>query len=173
MTPLPRASTVLPAGHGRTTQDLIALTYEERFLRRKRLTLASGKAIMFDFAHATALDAGQALECSDGTLVEVQAKPEELLKVAGPDLATLAWHIGNRHTPCQITPEYLLIQANPVLAHMLETLGATVTPIEEVFTPEGGAYGTGRTMGHSHDHDHAHDHAHGHMHHHEQSHDPK
>ena len=151
MTSLPRASTVLPAGHGRTTQDHIALTYEERFLRRKRLTLASGKAIMIDFAHATALDAGQALECSDGTFVEVQAKPEELLKVAGSDLATLAWHIGNRHTPCQIEENRLLIRADHVMADMLAKIGATTRPVTEPFTPEGGAYGHGRTHSHSHD----------------------
>jgi urease accessory protein len=44
---------------------------------------------------------------------------------------------------------------------MLEHLGATVMQIEAPFTPEGGAYGHGRT--HSHDHgatvyDHDHDH---------------
>jgi urease accessory protein len=42
-----------------------------------------------------------------------------------------------------------------VLADMLRGLGATVTPVMARFTPEGGAYGMGRTMGH--DHGHAHD----------------
>ena len=42
---------------------------------------------------------------------------------------------------------------------MLGQLGATVTEVTEPFTPEGGAYGHGRT--HSHDHGHsAHDHGH-------------
>ena len=33
---------------------------------------------------------------------------------------------------------------------MLRQLNATITPTQEPFTPEGGAYGTGRTMGHGH-----------------------
>jgi urease accessory protein len=32
----------------------------------------------------------------------------------------------------------------------LRGLGATVTESREAFTPEGGAYGLGRTMGHAH-----------------------
>jgi urease accessory protein len=28
-----------------------------------------------------------------------------------------------------------------VIGHMLEHLGATITPVTEAFTPEGGAYG--------------------------------
>ncbi|MEL7026763.1 MAG: urease accessory protein UreE, partial [Pseudomonadota bacterium] len=34
--------------------------------------------------------------------------------------------------------------------------GADVAEVEGPFQPEGGAYGTGRTLGHSHDHDHSH-----------------
>ena len=63
----------------------------------------------------------------------------------------LAWHIGNRHTPCQIEEGSLLIQNDPVIRHMLETLGATLEEVEAPFTPEGGAYGHGRT--HSHEHE--------------------
>ena len=33
---------------------------------------------------------------------------------------------------------------------MLRGLGATVTEVEAPFVPEGGAYGEGRVMGHSH-----------------------
>jgi urease accessory protein len=33
---------------------------------------------------------------------------------------------------------------------MLHKLGASVTEISAPFTPEGGAYGNGRTLGHSH-----------------------
>jgi len=80
----------------------------------------------------------------------VRAAPEDLLQVTG-DLPRLCWHLGNRHTPCQIETERLLIRHDHVLADMLERLGATVDKVNEPFTPEGGAYGHGRTMGHSHD----------------------
>ena len=74
--------------------------------------------------------------------------------MTGDDLPRLAWHIGNRHTPCQVDGDRLLIQNDPVIRHMLGQLGATVTEVTEPFTPEGGAYGHGRTMGHDHGHDH-------------------
>lgn len=95
---------------------------------------------------------GDALALSDGRLVEVQAAPEALLTVTG-DLARIAWHVGNRHAPCQVEPTRLLVQDEPVMGRMLTQLGAIVTPITAPFTPEGGAYGQGRALGHSHDHD--------------------
>jgi urease accessory protein len=49
---------------------------------------------------------------------------------------------------------------------MLRHLGANVTEAQERFTPEGGAYGHGRTMGHDHGGAGDHGHAQGHVHHH-------
>ena len=84
-------------------------------------------------------------------MIAVEAAPEPLLRITG-DLTRLAWHIGNRHTPCQIAGDHLLIRADHVLADMLARLGATVEPVTGAFTPEGGAYGHGRTHGHDHGH---------------------
>ena len=77
------------------------------------------------------------------------AAEEALLEVRG-DLARLAWHIGNRHAPCQIEPDRLLILRDAVLRGMLAGLGATLRDVTEAFHPEGGAYGEGTPMGHSH-----------------------
>ena len=54
-----------------------------------------------------------------------------------------------------------------MLEDMLRLLGADIEKLEAPFTPEGGAYGHGRT--HSHDHEHFHAHAHDYKddHHHE------
>jgi urease accessory protein len=49
-----------------------------------------------------------------------------------------------------VEPNRLLIRRDHVLENMLRQLGATLTLVTEPFTPEGGAYGTGRTMGHAH-----------------------
>lgn len=127
----------------------VVLGYDERFLRRKRLTMASGDAFLVDLAETTNLLAGDAFELDDGRLVEIAAAEEPVLVIRG-DLVRLAWHIGNRHTPCQIEADRLLIRADHVLADMLSGLGASVTEGREPFTPEGGAYGLGRTMGHAH-----------------------
>ncbi|MEQ6247525.1 urease accessory protein UreE [Sulfitobacter sp. HNIBRBA3233] len=148
---------VQPAGTWAEATDSCTLTYDDRFLRRKVLHSDGGVSILLDLPKTTSLDHGDALLLEDGRLVEVIAAEEDLLRVSGDNLARLAWHIGNRHTPCQIAADHLLIQNDPVIGHMLEHLGATLDPVSAPFTPEGGAYGHGRT--HSHEHGHtAHDH---------------
>ena len=156
------AGRVHRAGHWQgPVADRLVLDYEGRFLRRKRLALVSGGFVLVDLAETVSLDAGDALETGDGQLIAVEAAPEPLLRITG-DLTRLAWHIGNRHTPCQIAGDHLLIRDDHVLADMLARLGAGVERVEGAFTPEGGAYGHGRTQGHDHGHAHG-----GHHHHHD------
>ncbi len=147
---LPRATAVLRAT---PADDRVVLDYEGRFLRRKRLISATGVSFLVDLAETVSLDPGDALRLEDGRLIGVAAALEPCLRVTGP-LPRLAWHIGNRHTPCQIGADHLLIRADHVLEGMLRGLGATVTPTMAAFAPEGGAYGHGRTMGHDHGHFH-------------------
>ena len=130
--------------------DTVALTYDARLLRRKRLVSDGGRAFLVDLPETRSVDEGEAFDLGDGTRIGVIAAPEELVAVTGDDLNRQAWHIGNRHTPCQIEDSRLLIRDDPVIGHMLEHLGATLTKVTEPFTPEGGAYGHGRT--HSHEH---------------------
>ncbi|MFY0596308.1 MAG: urease accessory protein UreE [Cognatishimia sp.] len=139
--------------------DTVTLSYDGRFLRRKRLETDGGTSFVIDLEKTESLDQGDALELSDGRLIEVRAASEEILVVTGDNLQRLAWHIGNRHTPCQIEANRLLIQNDPVIKHMLAHLGAQVAEAVEPFTPEGGAYGHGRTHSHEHGHS-AHDHSH-------------
>ena len=159
MTQLPLAQRHHAAGTWSNATAQCALTYEDRFFRRKKLTVDEGWSFVADFERTVSLNHGDALELTSGTLVEVIAAPEDLLAVTGGDLPRLAWHIGNRHTPCQIDDTRLLIQNDPVIAHMLDHLGATTTRITAPFTPEGGAYGHGRTHAHEHGHT-AHEHSH-------------
>jgi urease accessory protein len=149
MTDLPTARKRLKSGTWSGAFDRVVLTHDERMLRRRRLTSAAERAFLVDLEQTTGLDQGDALELSDGRLIAVEAAPEPLLAVTG-DLARLAWHIGNRHTPCQIEAGRLLIRRDHVLADMLARLGARLTEVTEPFTPEGGAYGFGRTHGHEH-----------------------
>ncbi|MDG1067785.1 MAG: urease accessory protein UreE, partial [Sulfitobacter sp.] len=141
MTHLPIAQILHRKGHWSGPATTCELDYTGRFLRRKRLTTTSGEAFIVDLAQTTSLDDGDALELDNGLLVQITAGVEELYKISGPDLVRLAWHVGNRHTPCQINTDHLLIQADPVIGHMLEHLGAVVEPLTAAFTPEGGAYG--------------------------------
>lgn len=128
----------------------VVLSYDERLLRRKRLVTEEGFGFLVDLPSVTNLDDYWGFRLEDGRAVEVVAAVEELVEVTGPQLLRYAWHIGNRHTPCQIEAARLLIRTDHVLENMLLGLGATVTRVAEPFRPEGGAYGHGRTMGHSH-----------------------
>ena len=146
----PVASRVTSAGEWSGTAEQCTLDYDERFLRRKVLAMDTGETFLVDFAHATSLNAGDAFVLDDERLVEVVAATEPLLEIRGDELHRLAWHIGNRHTPCQIGEGRLLIKRDHVLADMLIRLGASLENVVEPFTPEGGAYGHGRTHGHAH-----------------------
>lgn len=149
-TDLPRCHEIVEAT---LATDQVSLTYAERLLRRKRLVGQSGQAFIVDLAHVQSVDEGQAFLLETGHQVAILAADEDLLEIRGP-LLRLAWHIGNRHTPCEMGADVLRIQADHVLEKMLKTLGAEVTAVRGSFRPEGGAYGHGRTMGHGHSHDH-------------------
>lgn len=135
--------------HAHHADDSVVLDYEARFLRRKVLTATSGLRFLVDLSQTTSVDQHGAFILDDGRAVGVVPAEEELFQVKG-DLVRLAWHIGNRHTPCQVEADRLLIQRDHVMRDMLERLGATVTAVAEPFTPEGGAYGHGRTHSHAH-----------------------
>lgn len=146
--------------HVHDTEDYVALDYEARLIRRKRLTSAGGRAFLVDLPEVVSVGEGDGFRLESGEVIAVRAASEALIEVRG-DLPRLAWHIGNRHTPCRVETGRLLIREDHVLAAMLEQLGAALTRVTEPFSPEGGAYGHGRTMGHDHGHSHGHDHAHG------------
>lgn len=153
MPDLPPARTLLPSAPA-TCHDLVVLTYDERLIRRKRLTTVHDESFLVDLPTVTNLDDFWGFQLDDGRCIQVIAAEEPLLQITG-DLPRLCWHIGNRHTPAQVEPTRLLIRRDHVLETMLRHLGAQITLVTEPFTPEGGAYGTGRTMGHDHGgHDH-------------------
>ena len=166
MTDLPPAARLLTQPPAQIF-DRVVLDYEARLMRRKRLTTARGDSFLVDLPAVTNLDDYWGFELADGSAIEIAPAAESVLVVTGP-LARLCWHIGNRHTPCEIHADHLLIREDHVLEKMLLGLGARITRDSRPFAPESGAYGTGRTMGHDHGpaetHDHG-NHNHGHHHH--------
>jgi len=146
---LPACHNIMRAPGHADACDQVTLAYDGRFFRRKVLTTAQGARVLVDLEHTTSLNHGDALELEDGRLIEVRAAKEDLMQVTG-NLTRLAWHIGNRHMPCQVEADRLLIQRDHVIRDMLQRLGATLRDVSEPFTPEGGAYGHGRTHAHAH-----------------------
>lgn len=167
--------TLLPPNEigGRPIVGSIELKAHERVVRRKRLTLDSGIDVMVDLSLATPLVAGCGLLLDTGDVGLVRAAVEPLME-AKPQgdlsLAALCWHIGNRHLPCQVEDERVLLERDHVILHMLEGLGAKVTHVEEPFSPLHGAYhehgGHNHRERHAHEHSHHHEHQHDHGHHH-------
>jgi urease accessory protein len=166
-----RARNILRTGtYSGTPTDRLALTHDERHVRRKLLTTTGGIDILLDLPQAIALGHGDAVELENGDLVEVIAEAEDLIEITARSrqhLQELCWHLGNRHLPTQIDEERLLIQRDHVIRNMLEGLGATMKDIRAPFSPVRGAY---HSHGQSHDHQHDHSHSHGHHHGHDHSH---
>jgi urease accessory protein len=153
--------------------DTIVLDFDDRHRRRMAMTGTRGLEFLLDLENAVALRGGDALVLEDGRLIEVIAAPEPLVEIRGVDphhLVRVAWHLGNRHLPTQITGKGLRIRRDHVIEAMVQGLGARIIEIEAPFDPEGGAYAdAGHASEHGHDHEHhthdhgAHDHA-GHDH---------
>lgn len=171
----PRATTITRKyGSGlQAATDTITLDRAARYRRRLALISDGGREFLLDLPEATYLAHGDALVLDDGSLITVLAAPEPLLEVHAHDaleLARIAWHIGNRHTPAEIVAGAIYIQPDHVLEDMVIGLGAHVHKVMRPFEPEGGAYGGKGPLqkGHHHhghhSHDHHHDHAHGHSH---------
>jgi urease accessory protein len=181
------AHSVIPAGHwSGEPVDSVVLDYDERYRRRFAMTGVRGLGFLLDLPEAVMLRAGDGLKLEDGGIVEVVAAPEPLAEIRAADAAALtrvAWHLGNRHLPTELTKRSLRIRRDAVIEDMARGLGATVIAIDAPFNPEGGAYvraaGGGRDHDHDHahahgdDHDHDHDHPHSddHDHHHDHGHD--
>lgn len=164
-----RATDVVRAGalNGRIAVDTITLDRASRWRRRVALKTDKGHDILLDLAEATLLANGDTLVLENGTCVKVVAAPEALLEVTANtplELAKIAWHIGNRHTPAEITAEAIYIQPDHVLADMVRGLGGSVRDVSRPFDPEGGAYGHKGALVESHHHGHGHSHGHGHDH---------
>lgn len=170
-----RASSVLRVGQLADTRivDTITLDRQSRYRRRVLLTTDGGRELLLDLPEATYLAHGDGLAVEGGAVL-IKAAAEDLLEIHAHDalaLATIAWHLGNRHTPAEITRGAIYIQPDHVLAELVEQLGAHVQRVRRPFEPEGGAYGGkgplhsghhhhGGGHHHQHDHDHAHDHHH-------------
>lgn len=97
---------------------------------------------MLDLSKAVHIKHGEALVTEKGLILIIAAN-EECLEITSQNLARLlklAWHIGNRHTPAEITEAAIYIEYDHVLEQMVRGLGANVAKVMRQFQPEEGAY---------------------------------
>ena len=174
-------SKLIAGGHGLAAALVkraatVELDWDVRQKSRFDATDSNGRTLGVFLPRGTLVRGGDVLVLEDGSLVRVQAAPQEVLRITACtqhgspfDLTRAAYHLGNRHVPIELQPDHLKIEPDHVLADMLRAMHMTVVTVHEAFEPEGGAYSShGHShAAHSHDH-HAHDHAHrpaeGHVH---------
>ena len=130
--------------------DSISLSYEERFIRRKKLTTNNGTEFLVNLEETVSVNENHFFELENGNLIKVISKEENLIEVTGDNLKQIIWHVGNRHLPCQIEENRILIQDDAVILDMILKLNGNVKKVFQKFKPEGGAYGIGRTHSHKH-----------------------
>ena len=131
-------------------EDTITLTYDQRFIRRKKLISNNNIEFLVNLPETVSLIQNSGFLLANGSLILIKYAKEPLIEIVSENLMKITWHIGNRHIPCQIEPKRLLIQEDKVIEKLIIKLGGSIKKIYEEFCPEGGAYGLGRTHGHRH-----------------------
>ncbi len=116
--------------------DSVTLAFDERHRRRIRLHTDNGEEILLDLPKAIAMAHGDGLRISDGRWLVVRAAPEPLAEIrcATPlALLRMAWHLGNRHLPTDVTAERLRIRPDHVIEAMARAMGAQVDAVTAPF----------------------------------------
>jgi urease accessory protein len=103
-----------------------------------------GEPFLLDLDQAVTLADGDGLGLEGGGIIRVRTADEAVIEARGAttaQVARLAWHLGNRHTPVQVLADGTLrLRDDPVLAAMLQGLGARILSRRAPFMPEPGAY---------------------------------
>jgi urease accessory protein len=177
-----QASKLIPQGKGLAAAMLkrastIELDWDVRQKSRFAATDSAGRSIGVFLPRGSVLRGGDVLVAEDGSLVQVWAAPQQVLRIThcqnhgSPfDLLRAAYHLGNRHVPIELKPDFLQIEPDHVLADMLRAMHLIVNPVEAPFEPESGAYASDHAHGAHEHHGHeqhavgAHGHGHGHTH---------
>ena len=152
-------SKLIPQGQGLATVLLkraaqVELDWDVRQKSRFEATDSAGRQLGIFLPRGTVARGGDVLLAQDGSLIQVLAAPQTVLKIthcaqhgSAFDLIRAAYHLGNRHVPIELQPNHLKIEPDHVLADMLRAMHLVVTEVCEPFEPENGAYATGGHFG--------------------------
>jgi urease accessory protein len=165
-------SKLMPQGRGLARvliqrASTLTLDWDTRQKSRFDATDSQGRALGVFLPRGAVVRGGDVLVAEDGSLVRVQAAPQDVLRITACtehgspfDLTRAAYHLGNRHVPIELQPDHLKIEPDHVLADMLRAMHMTVVAVSEPFEPENGAYGDHGASAHGHGHGHSHEHGH-------------
>lgn len=122
----------------------LSLTAQERTRTRHRFETPDGQDLYLRLPRGTVLHDGDLLQSEHrDVIIRIVAKPEPVLTVTSQtpiNLLRASYHLGNRHVPLEVAPDYLRLSPDPVLQAMLEQLGVEVEEEVVPFQPEVGAY---------------------------------
>jgi urease accessory protein len=151
-----RINEKLVSGGMNQCEGLLTLSFEDRRKSRLRTRLDDGREVAVLLPRGTILrDGERLLDHEEHVTVEVKAAMERLSVARATDhhlLARAAYHLGNRHVPLQLGPDWVAYQHDHVLDRLVRELGLIVAVELKPFEPEAGGYGQSRE--HSYDHDH-------------------
>lgn len=141
----------------------LSLPIDQRIRSRLRVILDDGREAGLLLPRGQILRDGDLLASDCGLVVVIRAAPESVSTLYSDNpfaLMRASYHLGNRHVPLQIAPEFVRYQHDHVLDAMVAGLGLEVTCEIAPFEPEAGAYTGGGHGGHQHATDHPHHHSH-------------
>ena len=118
--------------------ETLTLDHEDRNRRRVALKGDGGQEILLDLDKPTALNDGDAVRLEDGSLVLIKAAAQKLIEIKAENplrLMRVAWHIGNRHTPAEITADAIYIEHDHVLAEIVRGQGCAMSEVEQNLPP--------------------------------------
>ncbi|MDG6773700.1 urease accessory protein UreE [Thiomicrorhabdus sp. ZW0627] len=141
----------------------LVLTFKQREKSRLKVVMANGEEIGLFMPRGTVLKEGDVIASESGEQLKIVAAPETVSTITTDDthlLLRIAYHLGNRHVPLQVEPNWLRYAHDHVLDDMVRLLGGTVVVEAQPLQPESGAYGGGHNHGHSHSHSDEHHHHH-------------
>jgi urease accessory protein len=136
--PLPPAART---GLGPKHRDTLHLSWEERRWTRRRVRSTAGREVALALPTGSLLRPGDLLAIGEDWYLEVEGRPEPVLRVRPRDRAEavrVAFDVGNRHFPLALAGELLLVPEDTAMVQLLERLGVPWERGEAVFDPIGG-----------------------------------
>ena len=131
----------------------LSLPINSRVKSRIKVTLDDGREAGLFLPRGKILRNGDLLSSEEGLVVEIKAAPELVSTVTSDNphaLAVASYHLGNRHVPLQVEPEWLRYLHDHVLDDMVKGLGLSVKTETAPFEPEAGAYQSSANGHHHH-----------------------
>ena len=111
----------------------VSLDWDVRQKSRFETTDSLGRTLGVFLSRGTVIRGGDVLVAEDGSLIQVNAAPQEVLRITACtvhgspfDLTRAAYHLGNRHVPIELKPDHLKIEPDHVLAEMLRAMHMTM-----------------------------------------------